>query len=116
MRLTLTELPVLGDHLAVAAVALAGVGAIAVYTAALPFTWVLVTLIHIYNRRKESKGRGSTIEIECDITLQLHFTSRDCSISKPCLWGSSTAQTFLSDGPEPSRCRAEAAAKASTVR
>lgn len=114
MCLTLTELPVLGDHLAVATVALAGVGAIAVYTAALPFTWVLVTLIHIYNQRKES--RGSSVEIECDITSQLHFTSRDCSLSKPCLWGSSTVQTFLSDGPEPSQCRAEAAAKAFTVR
>lgn len=47
--LTLTELPVLGDHLAVATVAVTGVGAIVVYTAALPFTWVIVTLIHIYN-------------------------------------------------------------------
>lgn len=50
--LTLTELPVLGDHLAVAAEALTGVGSIAVYTVALPSTWVLVTLIHIYNRRQ----------------------------------------------------------------
>lgn len=74
MCLTLTELPVLGDHLAVAAVALTGVGAIAVYTAALPFTWVLVALIHICNRRQ---GRRVG-EIEFDLTLKFHFTSRDC--------------------------------------
>lgn len=46
--LTLTELPVLGDHLAVAAVALAGVGAVAVHALALPFTGVVLALIHIY--------------------------------------------------------------------
>lgn len=43
----LTKLPVLSDHLAVAAVALTGVGAIAVNTAALSFTWVIVALIHV---------------------------------------------------------------------
>lgn len=53
--LTLTELPILGDHLAVATVALAGVGAIVVYAAPLPFTWVLVTLIHICDERQRKK-------------------------------------------------------------
>lgn len=43
----LTELPVLGDHLAVAAVAVTGIGAVAVYTAALLFTRVLVAFVHI---------------------------------------------------------------------
>lgn len=77
--LTLTELPVLGDHLAVAAVAVTGVGAIVVYTAALPFTWVIVTLIHIYSGGQRRKVE----EIKCNTTSQPYFTSRDCSLSKP---------------------------------
>jgi len=52
LRLTLTELPVLGDHLAVAAVALTGIGAVAVYTAALLFTRVLVAFVHICDGRQ----------------------------------------------------------------
>ncbi len=58
----MTELPVLGDHLAIAAVALTGVGAIAVYAAALPFTWVLVTLIHIYRWSQRKKDRGKRLK------------------------------------------------------
>lgn len=46
--LTLTEFPVLGDHLAIASVALTRVGTIAVYAATLSFTRVLFTLVHIY--------------------------------------------------------------------
>lgn len=63
--LTLTELPVLSDHLAVAAVALAGVGTVAVYAAALPFTWVLVTLIHIYNRRQAKDVKLTAASAGC---------------------------------------------------
>lgn len=74
----MTELPVLGDHLAVAAVAVAGIGAIVVYTAALAFARVLVTLIHIWETEKDS-----TEETECNVILQIHFTSGDCSLSKP---------------------------------
>lgn len=55
--LTLTELAVLGDHLAVAAVALTGIGAIAVHAAALPFARVAVTFIHVCVGR-----RGKIIE------------------------------------------------------
>lgn len=64
--LTLTELPVLGDHLAVAAVAVTGIGAIVVYTAALPFAWVLVTLIHVCNgRRRKTVQKRLNAVLNC---------------------------------------------------
>lgn len=47
LSLTLTELPVLGDHLAIAADAAAGVGAKAVTAAAFSFTRVFLTFIYI---------------------------------------------------------------------
>ena len=78
LRLTLTELPVLGDHLAVAAVALAGVGAVAVYTAALPFAWVLVTLVHICNQRQKKKIKAEDREGE---EKRLNTTVHRSSIS-----------------------------------
>lgn len=59
--LTLTELPVLGDHLAVAAVAVAGVGAVAVHALALAFTGVVLTLIHIYKQRHTGGEAGFSI-------------------------------------------------------
>ena len=73
----MTELPVLGDHLTVAAVALTAVGAIAVYTAALPFTWVTVTLIHIYKKREKVmvEHRTTGKEIKSSSALQHYFTS-----------------------------------------
>ncbi len=85
----MTELPVLGDHLAVAAVTLTGVGAIAVYTVALPFTWVLVTLIHIYkwnqikkvkaeDRREEQKRLNGTLHCSSISPKKtVHFPSPD---------------------------------------
>lgn len=78
-RLTLTELSVLGDHLAVAAVAVTSIGAIAVYTVALSFTWLIVTLIHIYNGRQGRKVE----EIKWNTTPQPKFARRDCSLSNP---------------------------------
>lgn len=96
-RLTLTELSILGDHLAVAAVAVTGIGAIAVYTVALSFTWLIVTLIHIYNGRQGRKVE----EIKWNTTPQPNFARRDCSLSKPWLWSFLTVQSFLSDGPKP---------------
>lgn len=57
LRLTLTELPVLGDHLAVAAVALAGVGAVAVDAAALPLARVLITLVHVCQTHRQTDSQ-----------------------------------------------------------
>lgn len=75
--LTLTELPVLGDHLAVAAVALTGIGAVAVYTAALPFTRVLVTLVHICDGRRRKKVKAEDREGEYERSnTTLHCSSR----------------------------------------
>lgn len=56
-RLTLTELPVLGDHLAVAGAAVAGVGAVAVDAAAFALARVVLALVHIYaaDRERERK-------------------------------------------------------------
>lgn len=75
LRLTLTELPVLGDHLAVAAVALTGVGAIAVYAAALSFTWVLVTLVHICNGRQRKKIKVEGEYKRSNVTLHCRSIS-----------------------------------------
>lgn len=83
--LTLTELPVLSDHLAVAAVALTGIGAIAVNTAALPFTWVILTLIHICKGRqrkkyKTKKERSFNATLYCSSISSaetVHFPSLD---------------------------------------
>ena len=58
----MTELPVLGDHLAVTTVALTGIGAIVVHTVAFPFTWVLVTLIHICNGRQRKKVKTEKVK------------------------------------------------------
>lgn len=101
-RLTLTGLSVLGDHLAVATVAVTSVGAIAVYTVALSFTWLIVTLIHIYNGRQGRKVE----EIKWNTTPQPNFARRDCSLSNPWLRSFLTVQSFLSDGPEPNWGRA----------
>lgn len=118
----MAELPFLGDDLAVAAVALTGVGPEGVHTLALPLARVLFALVHICEEIKEDRDRETEKQTEreefcCDITLQFHFTTGVCKLSKPRLWSSSTAQAFLSDGPEPSRAdRAEALAKALAVR
>jgi len=83
----LTELPVLSDHLAVATVAVTGIGSIAVNTAALPFTWLLVTLIHICNRRQrkkvKTKHREGEYKTSCNITLLFLFFGRDCTLFMP---------------------------------
>lgn len=73
-RLTLTGLPVLGDHLAVATVALTGVGTVRVDAATLPFARVSVALIHICSRkqkataedrRKRDQIQGNTVFQRC---------------------------------------------------
>lgn len=86
--LTLTELPVLGDHLAVATVALTGVGAVAVHAAAPPFTGVLVTLVYIYEggQRKDVKTEKESIRgrMRHDIAVPFHqqrlYTFQDLTL------------------------------------
>lgn len=58
-RLTLTELPVLGDDLAEAGVAVAGVGAVAVDAAAFAFARLVVALVHVYMVGREGEKRSS---------------------------------------------------------
>lgn len=53
--LTLTELPVLGDHLTVADMAVAGVGAVAVDAAAFAITRVVFALVYVYMADGERK-------------------------------------------------------------
>lgn len=53
--LTLTELPVLGDHLAVAGVAVAGVGAVAVDASAFAFARVVLALVYVYMADRDRK-------------------------------------------------------------
>lgn len=55
--LTLTELPILGDYLAVAAEALTTVGAVAVCTTAFSVTWITLTFIHIYRGSDRGKDK-----------------------------------------------------------
>lgn len=55
----MTELPVLGDDLAVAAAAVAGVGAVSVDAAALPFAGVGVALVHVW---RQEAAMGGTAE------------------------------------------------------
>lgn len=59
-RLTLTELPVLGDHLAVAGAAVAGVGAVAVDAAAFALARVVLALVHIYTADGERERERET--------------------------------------------------------
>lgn len=66
-RLTLTELPVLGDHLAVAGAAVAGVGAVAVDAAAFALARVVLALVHIYTadgeREREKERQGAVTKV-----------------------------------------------------
>ena len=59
--LTLTELSVVGDDLAVAAEAVAGVGAKRVDTAALPSTRALLTLVHVCMDTRGTGGGGQVL-------------------------------------------------------
>lgn len=52
---TLTELPVLSDHLAVASMAVAGIRAVAVDAATFTFARVVFALVHIYAADREGE-------------------------------------------------------------
>lgn len=74
----MTELPVLGDHLAVATVTLTGVGAVRVDAATLPFARVGVTLIHICNRKQKAtaEDRRKRDQIQGNAILQRCLLSK----------------------------------------
>lgn len=72
----MTELPVLRDHLAVAAVTMTSVGTVRVDAATVPFARVSVTLVHICNRKQKATAEDR----------RKRDQTQDNTILQPCLF------------------------------
>lgn len=95
----MTVLPVLGDHLAVATVAVAGVGAVRVDAAALPSARVGVALVHICNRKQKAtaEDRRKRDQIQGNAVFQRCLLSKVLTLD-PISVGRGPAEAERSQG------------------